>query len=190
MAMVFKEGHLFHVFNRGNNREVIFFNSINYMLFIDKIVKYISPYADILAWCLMPNHFHLMLEVKHLELDGRTLNDSIAVMLRSYARAINNQEQRVGSLFQSGTKAINLTDPDIPFFSSRNYFYGPTHHYLMHKSEYPFKCMEYIHDNPVKAGLVERPEDWEYSSYREYIGLGKCTLSCIQKGWEYIRFTR
>ncbi len=62
---------------------------------------YIQPYADILAWCLMPNHFHLMVRVNHLErpvaafpqsrssLKTRTLNDSIGLMLRSYTSAIN-----------------------------------------------------------------------------------------------------
>jgi len=61
--MVLKEGNIYHVFNQGNNRENIFFSRENYLYFLSKINIYIKPHADILAWCLMPNHFHLMLYI-------------------------------------------------------------------------------------------------------------------------------
>jgi putative transposase len=189
MSMIFKEGHLFHVFNRGNNRETLFYNDVNYLMFLKKISDHIAPYAEIIAWCLMPNHFQLMIEVKKLERSGYELNYSIGIMLRSYARAINNQEHRVGSLFQSGTKAHNLTEPDKAFLTSRNYFYGPSYSYMIHKSKYPVKCMEYIHHNPVKAGLVDTPSDWKYSSYNEYLGKSNYNLCCKKKGRKYLSFT-
>jgi putative transposase len=183
------KGHLYHVFNRGNNRETIFYNEANYRHFIEKITKYIKPYADILAWCLMPNHFHLMIEVREEEINGRSLNDSIGILLRSYARAINIQEDRVGSLFQSKTKAINLTNPKGAFFTNRNYFLGPAYIYLYHKSQYPNKCLDYIHKNPVSAGLAVNPGEWEFSSYREYLGMGKYNLSDPKKGWKYLQLS-
>jgi putative transposase len=62
--MDFETGHIFHLFNQGNNRQKIFFNTGNYLSFLKKINVCILPNADILAWCLMPNHFHLMVYVK------------------------------------------------------------------------------------------------------------------------------
>ena len=74
----------------------MFYSEKNYELFISKLRELILPYADVLAWCLMPNHFHLMLYIKKTEIeipDGRkidaivkyrTLNNAIAIILRSY----------------------------------------------------------------------------------------------------------
>jgi putative transposase len=188
--MIFEENHLFHLFNRGNNREAIFYNEGNYDFFIQKIEKYILPHVDILAWCLMPNHFHFMIEVLNVEINGYELNDAIGIALRSYARAINIQEHRVGSLFQTGTRAQNLTKPENPLITSRNYFYGPAYIFRFHKSQYPMKCMEYIHGNPVKAGLVKEPSLWRYSSYNEYLGNGGFKLCNKKKGRRYISFTQ
>jgi len=66
--MEFSKGELFHIYNRGNNRDRVFYSRRNYLFFIEKINTYISPYADIIAWCLMPNHFHLMVSVNEVEL--------------------------------------------------------------------------------------------------------------------------
>ena len=64
--MQFETGHIFHIYNQGNNRQKIFFNRENYLFFLRKIKIYILPYADILAWCLMPNHFHFMVLVNEI----------------------------------------------------------------------------------------------------------------------------
>jgi len=55
--MDFIENNIYHVYNQGNNRQRIFFTYDNQVYFLDKIRKHILPYADILAWCLMYNHF-------------------------------------------------------------------------------------------------------------------------------------
>jgi putative transposase len=120
--MIFEEGQLYHVFNRGNNSQRIYFNRENYLFFLNKIKRYILSYADILSWCLMPNHFHLMIYIKSPDVEiseqvtptimlskKRSLNDSISIMLRSYTRAIQIQENMTGSLFQNRTKATCLT---------------------------------------------------------------------------------
>ena len=66
--MQFDTGHIYHIFNQGNNRQKIFLERENYLFFLRKIHKHVLPFADILAWCLMPNHFHLMVHVNHVEL--------------------------------------------------------------------------------------------------------------------------
>jgi len=57
--MIFEAGNLYHIYNQGNNRIPIFFSRENYLFFLKKIKQYVLPYADVLAWCLMPNHFLL-----------------------------------------------------------------------------------------------------------------------------------
>jgi putative transposase len=195
--MIFEVDHLYHIYNQGNNRQKIFFLKDNYHFFVKKIEEHFLPYSDILAWCLMPNHFHVMVYVKKLECPAiqgftlsetlnagytiRSFNDSIGIMLRSYTRAINKQENRTGSLFRSTTKAICLNCSNG---LSPNYFNTPSGTLInVHSSEkqYPQSCFEYIHDNPVKANLVKKPEDWEFSSYNEYFKSAGINARLINK---------
>jgi putative transposase len=60
--MYFEENNLYHIYNRGNNKQTIFFTRENYLYFLNKIKKYISPHCNIIAWCLMPNHFHFLIQ--------------------------------------------------------------------------------------------------------------------------------
>ncbi len=100
--MLLEKDFIYHIYNQGNNHRKIFFSQENYLFFLEKIKTYITPYADILAWCLMPNHFHLMVLVNYESLPesggatpSRTptktisFNHSIGIMLASYTRAIN-----------------------------------------------------------------------------------------------------
>lgn len=185
--MIFDQGHLYHIYNQGNNRQRIFFSRENYLFFLDKVKKHMLPYADILAWCLMPNHFHFMVHVNHLELpqvtqgltSSQTLssekmqpfNYSIGVMLRSYTRAINIQENRAGALFRQQTKANCLTRVDKV---SKAWYQaqGVTQVTIDYPDQqYPNICFNYINLNPVKDKLVKRCEDWEFSSYPDIVGL-------------------
>ena len=208
--MYFETTGIYHIYNQGNNRQAIFFNRENYLFFTHKIRQHILPYADILAWCLMPNHFHLMVEVKDAGIDrvadsrgeadsrGATLsrtptststptgtptgtpepdlNHSIGIMLASYTRAINKQENISGSLFRQKTKAICLNE--IKSISS-NWFtsFGVTFMKVdIPALQYPQVCFNYIHANPVNAGIVKRAEDWEFSSYADLAGLRNGSL--------------
>ncbi|MBW6533380.1 MAG: transposase [Mariniphaga sp.] len=214
--MQFAKAHIYHIYNRGNNSQPIFFSGENYLFFLKKVRKHILSHADILAWCLMPNHFHLMVYVNEVEVEvsveersseqvteshqltkegesnseqvtgshqltrkikshqltkKRLLNDSISILLRSYTRAIQNQNNITGSLFQHRTKAICLTEVDgitPAWFESR---YGIIINITDPEKEYPQVCFNYIHQNPVKSGLVKSPDEWEFSSYRDYVGL-------------------
>jgi len=207
--MYFEPSGIYHIYNQGNNRQAVFFNRENYLFFTRKICTHILPYGDILAWCLMPNHFHLMVEVKDVVGRGavsrgavsrgavsrgatfsrtptsvptitptntQDLNHSIGIMLASYTRAIHKQENISGSLFRQKTKAICLNE--IKSISS-NWFtsFGVTFMNVdIPAMQYPQACFNYIHNNPVKAGLVQRAEDWEFSSYAGLAGVRPETL--------------
>ena len=100
-----------------------------------------------------------------------SINSSIGNILSSYARAIQLQENRTGSLFQHRTKASCLTRMDgisPAWFQSA---FGVTINVSIPEKEYPQVCFDYIHGNPVKDGLVKLPEQWEFSSARDYAGV-------------------
>ena len=169
--MNFVPGHIYHVYNQGNNREPIFYSRGDYILFLKKIRKAFSGNTDILAWCLMPNHFQVLIRIKeiyelaYIENDRskklNPINKNIGSALSSYTQNLNKKMDRTGSLFRKRTKAKSLS-------------------LLRAEDNYGINCYLYIHQNPVRAGLVRKLEDWEFSSFRDYAGLRKGN-SCNKK---------
>lgn len=161
--MQFYSGHTYHVYNQGNNKESIFFERDNYLYFLAKMKDHLTPHADILAWCLMPNHFHWLIRV-HEEYPNKPvlhnkekkvnpLNRAIGTLQSSYTQAINKKYKRTGSLFRTRTKAKSLSEDDKG------------------TDNYGINCFLYIHQNPLRAGLVKQLGEWEFSSYRDYVGI-------------------
>ena len=161
--MEFHENELYHIYNRGNNKQQIFFSPENYIYFLNKIRRFILPCCEILSYALMPNHFHFMiysdlrtvLPVKTKTAEKNVLSEGFRNLLSSYAQAINKQRKTTGSLFQQNTRAKCLRD--------RGGNYAPV-------------AFHYLHQNPMKSGLVGRMEDWPFSSFRDYAGLRNGTL--------------
>jgi REP element-mobilizing transposase RayT len=147
---VFAPGNYYHIYNRGASRGQIFFTAANYAYCLRLIKKYLPQYmVSIIAYCLMPNHYHFLLRQ-----DGdQPLSKFIGVLFNAYAQALNQQRQRSGSLFE-----------------------GRFHHVLIDRDEYLIHLCRYIHLNPVRAKLVERPEEWSYSNYLEWIDQRSGTL--------------
>ena len=163
---------IYHIYNRGNNQQTIFFSEENYFYFLRKSHKCLKPFSDILAWCLMPNHFHFLIYANEKSLAPLksggifmpTIANGFRLLQSSYAKGINKQENRSGNLFQQKTKA-RLTN------EAKNYSITAFH---------------YIHQNPVEAKLVSNPEDWNYSSFQDYTGLRNGTLCNKQKAYELL----
>ena len=161
--MQFHLNQFYHIYNRGNNSQQIFFNRENYLFFLRKIEYLVKPFCEIVAYCLMPNHYHWLIYTdekvfwnkvnSRSNLDGSVLARKIGTLQSSYTQAINNQENRTGSLFQQKSKAKLLSEDDQPYI-----------------------CFNYIHQNPLVAGLVKKMEDWNYSSYGVYAGTRDDTL--------------
>jgi putative transposase len=199
--MLLDRNHIYHIYNQGNNKQKIFFSEDNYLFFLQKMKSHLLPYVDIMAWCLMPNHFHWMIYVREVEACYKSgsahtsgsatesraptsgdekkiisLNHSIGILLASYTRAIQKQEGTSGSLFRDKTKAecvtkFNGITPSFYNSSQGTYINIPNP-----EKEYPQICFRYIHDNPVKAKLVTKVDDWEFSSFRDICGLRNGTL--------------
>ena len=102
--MIFEKGYIYHIFNQGNNRQKIFFMRENYLFFLRKIKTHVTPFADILAWCLMPNHFHLMVYVREVELPYNSLGVSQRHAETNVSHAETNVSQKHTETNMSHTK--------------------------------------------------------------------------------------
>ncbi len=120
----------------------------------------------------MPNHFHFMVSTFN-NFDEEKFSTGFRVLLSSYTKAINLQEKRVGSLFQQNSKAKCLAA--LTNYKSNNY---------------GLVCFNYIHQNPVNAGLVKCMEDWEYSSFKDYAGMRKGTLCNKEVAYDLIGISK
>jgi len=147
---VFAAGEYYHIYNRGAGRNPIFFTPANYEYCLRLVKRYLTQYAvTIIVYCLMPNHYHFLLRQD----SDLPLSKFIGVLFNAYAQAVNKQQARSGSLFE-----------------------GRFRHCWIDREEYLTHLCRYIHLNPVKAQLVQRPEDWPYSNYQDWLGLRAGTL--------------
>lgn len=149
--MELESNKYYHLYNRSNNHELLFRKRDNYLYFLEKYRKYISPFVDTLAYCLMPDHLHFSVYVKSEY--PILIKKNIGLLLSSYTKAINKSYSRVGSLFQQHSKS-KLIEDDNNLLT----------------------VIAYIHQNPLRKNLVASIEEWEFSSYRDYLGLRDGTL--------------
>jgi len=175
----------YHIFNCANGSERMFRNNENYAYFLRRYNKYIDPVVKTYAYCLMPNHFHLLVRVrdegelmdayeeklrtdlpKFGTLEGRReaisnfISKQFANFFSSYTQAYNKMYKRKGSLFIKNFNRLPIT----------------TQRQLQ-------RTIIYIHQNPVKAKLAIYPGDWNFSSYRELISKDSSWLmknECIE----------
>lgn len=133
----------FHVIVQGINKEYIF----NQKEYIEKYLELINKHKEnynieILAYCIMNNHAHLLIYADDCKEMGKFMHKINCI----YAQYYNNIENRVGVLFRN------------------RYVSEP-----IYKEEYLLNCINYIHNNPVKANIVSKCSDYIYSSFNEYI---------------------
>jgi putative transposase len=134
--------NIIHVFNRGINSEIVFRSDRNYLFFLRRIKELLIPKtASIIAYVLMPTHYHLLIQI-----NNEDFSEVMGRLSLSYTKAVNREWERSGPLFESRFKA-KLVDTD----------------------KYILGLSRYIHLNPVSAHLVEKPEEWPYSNYLDLI---------------------
>ena len=163
---------MYHVFNQGNNKGKIFFQERNYAYFLKLTRKFILPNSEILCYCLMPNHFHFLIytnkkSVEPIQVGAlklQRLTNGFRTLLSSFSQGINKQEKRSGSLFRQRTKFKQVSD----------------------NLEYGLTCFNYIHQNPMKANLTSKIEDWKYSSYSEFSIKGPSSICNIKLAEELL----
>ena len=164
----FAVGGIFHIYNRGNNKERIFFDDQDYKAFLFRLGLVLGfeqkellaypllslPYSRIRiadtkkglfrlhAFCLMPNHFHLMIE----QCGNMSISKFITKVCGSYSKYVNNKYERVGHIFQDCFKSVTMESNEQLMWASA-----------------------YIHMNAVKDGLVKHPNQYVWSSYNDFV---------------------
>ena len=163
----FTSGPIHHIYNRGNNKEKIFFDAQDYKAFLFRLGLCLGfseqelnqerliamPYSRIritemkkgnfklYAFCLMPNHFHLLIE----QCGDESISKLLTKVCASYSKYLNNKYKRVGHVFQDCFKAV-----------------------LMENNSQLMWVPSYIHMNAVKDKIVKHPKDYLWSSYNDY----------------------
>ena len=162
-------GQIYHIFNRGNNRENLFVEPRNYPYFLKLYAKYILPIADTFAYNLLPNHFHFAIRTRTEEEQEAYWREQICLLSKSrqisptapfkltppsrafknmfiaYTRAFNNATGRTGTLFER-----------------------PFHRKQVESQAYLLNLIVYIHRNPQKHGLIDEFRNWKWSSFSAY----------------------
>lgn len=135
----------YHIFNRANNNELIFKDHEDYQFFLNKLGKLVTDKIDIYCFCLLPNHFHLLIKPKfNVKRKGEgSITESLKKFFQMYAQYFNKKYQRKGSLFYKSFRRIEIQEDS----------------YLKY-------LLFYIHYNPQKANLIQHYVDYQYSSYR------------------------
>ena len=153
-------GNFYHIYNRGNNGIDIFLETENYYHFLRLYAKYIEPVAETFAWCLLKNHFHILVRIKQkeeiisTELSYSTVENPKVIdpsrqfshFFNAYTQAINKHHNRTGSLFESTFER--------KLVSSETYFQ---------------QLIFYIHNNPVHHGFVDKMNLYPWSSYETIV---------------------
>ena len=146
----FEEGQYYHIYNRGNNKENIFIEEKNYGYFLEKLKKYIVPIADIYAYCLLKNHFHIVLRIKDRADIPEKFKEKVYLpfsnLFNAYSKSINKAYNRTGSLFQEHLQRNRIENEN-----------------------YLKQLIIYVHLNPVKHRFTDNFGTYLHSSYRSYL---------------------
>ncbi len=153
-------GNYYHIYNRGNNGIDVFLENESYYHFLRLYAKYIEPIAETFAWCLLKNHFHILVRIKEKsEINENELHYSttqkpkvidaprqFSHLFNAYTQAINKRHNRTGSLFENTFERKLVTN-----------------------EKYLQQLIFYIHNNPVHHGFVKQMSLYPWSSYDSVI---------------------
>ncbi|MBI3296714.1 MAG: transposase [Elusimicrobia bacterium] len=152
-------GAVHHAYSRGNNGELVFHDDDERTLFLAILADVCTKTRTrVLAYCLMSNHFHLLLEIALASLES-----VMCRVLGRYARAVNRKNNRTGHVFQARYKAK-----------------------ICRGDRYYQKLLPYLHRNPVKAGMVDKAADWVWSSARQFEGPIRSSLVDVDRALSYM----
>ena len=176
----FAEDNIYHVYNRTNNKELLFKTDENRLFFLRQYAKYLEPYLDTFCWALLPNHFHFLVRIKSNEniksylktisleklkpVEKRYLENVITTelliefewkrFLTSYSMAFNKQHQRTGNLFHRPFKRLQID-----------------------KESHFTQTIIYIHANPLKHKIFKDFMEYNWSSWKSIVSVNPTKLN-------------
>ncbi len=149
----------YHIYNHIVGEGNLFQDDNDYLFFLKQMEKYLFPVSDIVTYCLMPNHFHIIIKPRDIDLtkfskSGLVVSKRLSHLFNSYAQAYNKKYQRRVSLFMRPFKRKRVVN-----------------------EEYLKKLVHYIHYNPVESGFVIKVDQWRFSSYNSYVSQDSTLIS-------------
>ncbi len=143
--------HYYHIFNRGINSAAIFQDENNMWYFLKLIEKHLKGKVEVLAYCLMSNHFHLVVKIVSEE---KSATQAFSNLFNAYAKAYNKQQNRTGSLFEKHFKRKKIID-----------------------ESYLKNLILYVHKNPENHNMVKSFLDYKFTSFKNYFNNEKSLIS-------------
>lgn len=180
-----KQEHFYHIYNRANGSEKIFLSDENYRFFLEKYQLHLSEYVNTYCYCLMPNHFHLLVSIKSEEEILNVLAREEKTVpkfktLEQFAREQNPARfefleklvsKQFSNFFSSYSQAFNKQQKRMGSLFMKNF-----KRKLVKDDEYLKNLVQYIHRNPVDADICDYPHEWKHSSYKSIIQQEKTFL--------------
>ena len=173
MKVPLEYGKYYHIFNRGNNRENIFENDEDYLHFLELYAIYIDTVADTFAWCLMKNHFHVLVRIRNLDEIGyldsrRAKSNDLHLKWKTYSPEIPDAnftikpvpERQFQHLFNAYSKWFNKRHAQ-----TGSLFENTFDRKLIDHKKYFRNMILYIHQNPLKHAFADHVLDYPWTSY-------------------------
>lgn len=158
--LIWYPGAIYHITSRGNHRNDIFRDEEDYLVYLTILREALERYnGNLYCYCLMTNHVHLVIETSDIK-----VSEIMRRINLFYTKYFNNKYNLIGHLFQG------------------RYFAE-----LVEEDKYILEVSRYVHLNPIKANMVKKPEEYQWSSYAMYIGKEKEKLISSEKILSYFR---
>lgn len=172
LADVFKapfyQKQFYHVYNRTNNKELLFVTDTDRIRFLHKIEQYLIPYMDIFAWSLLPNHFHLYVRIKSERKIEEYLNSLPAGKLCNTERKFIKRKTSLHALIENSFARFFISYSSIfnrIYHRNGNLFHRPFKHIYTNSENQLHQTILYINTNAVKHNLASSINDYKWSSY-------------------------
>ena len=169
MPSPFEAEKIYHIYTHANGNENLFREEDNYLYFLKKYTHHLYPLVETFAYCLMPNHLHLMVRVRKEE---EVLKNAAASHLTGFENLSGVVSRGFSNLFNSYTKAVNKR-----YNRKGSLFHRPFKRKPIQKDAYFTALICYIHNNPVHHGFVQDTIDWQHSSWHTYLSVKPTKLA-------------
>ena len=168
-----------HIYNHATGTDNLFENDCDYAWFLGKLKKYILPIGDIFTYCLMPNHFHLLVRIKSNEEINNLFKSKNKIPISFDDIQRKNEENYSQLMSKHFSNFFNAYAKYYNFSKKRRgtIFKRAFRRKLILDDDYLKQLICYIHQNPMKAGLCLIPGEWKYSSYNAITSKGETLVN-------------
>jgi putative transposase len=171
---------IYHIYNHSIGSSDLFLEEANYYYFLDLFKKHISPFTEVYAYCLLPNHFHFLLKIESFKLIEEVMKEKgYAISTSVTMKSSQKISHLFGNMFNAYAKGMNKR-----YHRMGSNFIARVKRKVVYNKEYLKQLILYINLNPVHHGIAKNLEEWPYSSYNQ-TNFGNSYLLTYQKTISY-----